>query len=123
MFLLIFFVVVDVFVVDYVFVVVFVVVVDVFVVINVFIRVEVFILVDVFVLVHTDGELVFAEDKSNFFGEYYGEQSRCFKHEGQWFLYKCNSVNTPQHSGSGCYKVTRLIVRMEGGQLCQTLCL
>ena len=48
---------------------------------------------------------MFAEDKNNFFGEYYGPQSRCFKHRDQWFLYKCNSVNTPQHSGSGCYKV------------------
>ncbi|XP_076455819.1 leishmanolysin-like peptidase [Babylonia areolata] len=41
----------------------------------------------------------------NFFGEYYGEHSRCFKHDGQWLLYKCGRVNTPQHSGSGCYKV------------------
>ncbi|KAL8570983.1 hypothetical protein ACOMHN_037843 [Nucella lapillus] len=43
--------------------------------------------------------------ENNFFGEYYGKHSRCFKHEGQWFLYKCSRVNTPQHSGSGCYKV------------------
>ncbi|KAK7092948.1 leishmanolysin-like peptidase [Littorina saxatilis] len=44
--------------------------------------------------------------KINFFGEYYGESSRCFKHHGQWVLYKCDRGHTPQHSGSGCYKVS-----------------
>ncbi|KAK7485081.1 hypothetical protein BaRGS_00023720 [Batillaria attramentaria] len=43
-------------------------------------------------------------ESSNYFGETYGNQSRCFNHGGEWVLYECNRATTPQHSGSGCYE-------------------
>ncbi|KAK6182580.1 hypothetical protein SNE40_010233 [Patella caerulea] len=41
---------------------------------------------------------------SNYFGEEYGNESRCFNHGGRWYLHHCGGVNSPQHSGSGCYQ-------------------
>lgn len=41
---------------------------------------------------------------SNFFGEQYGHNSLCFEHASRWYLHMCDSLKSPQHAGSGCYK-------------------
>ncbi|XP_041371859.1 leishmanolysin-like peptidase [Gigantopelta aegis] len=41
---------------------------------------------------------------NNFFGEKYGNQSKCFNHANRWFLQHCYTIDSPQHSGSGCYE-------------------
>ncbi|XP_046331043.1 leishmanolysin-like peptidase [Haliotis rufescens] len=42
--------------------------------------------------------------ESNFFGEKYGNDSKCFNHADRWYLQRCYSMDSPQHSGSGCYQ-------------------
>ncbi|GFO20316.1 leishmanolysin-like peptidase, partial [Plakobranchus ocellatus] len=44
------------------------------------------------------------DSESNFFGEEYGDNSLCFEHASRWYMRQCNSVRSPQHAGSGCYK-------------------
>ena len=40
----------------------------------------------------------------NFYGESYGQGSRCFTHAGHWRIQRCNRLHPLSHSGSGCYK-------------------
>ncbi|ESP02771.1 hypothetical protein LOTGIDRAFT_212290 [Lottia gigantea] len=51
-------------------------------------------------LVHSNG----IERDTNYFGEEYGNNSLCLNHGGKWYLHHCGGVNSPQHSGSGCYR-------------------
>lgn len=44
------------------------------------------------------------EEAANYFGETYGNQSRCFNQKSQWILFKCAQATSPQHGGSGCYQ-------------------
>lgn len=39
----------------------------------------------------------------NFYGEFYGQGSKCFSHYGAWRIQQCNIIYPVSHSGSGCY--------------------
>lgn len=40
----------------------------------------------------------------NFYGESYGQGSKCFSHVGSWRIQRCNYLHPVSHTGSGCYK-------------------
>ena len=39
----------------------------------------------------------------NFYGEQYGQGSKCFNHVGSWRIQYCHFFHPVSHSGSGCY--------------------
>ncbi|KAK0059365.1 leishmanolysin-like peptidase [Biomphalaria pfeifferi] len=44
------------------------------------------------------------DERKNYFGELYSSNSLCFEHASKWYLHQCDSIHSPQHSGSGCYQ-------------------